>query len=98
MPKARGARSSRSTAAAATSQREVPRRAHVGTGHALPAGPERGNAMGMPQASALPSDRQVARWVDPLARIGYAAKGIVFILIGALALRAALAESSDARD
>lgn len=34
---------------------------------------------------------QVAGWVPPLARIGYAAKGIVYILIGWLAFRAASA-------
>ena len=52
----------------------------------------------LPSSSALPTDRQVARWVEPLARIGYAAKGVVFIMIGALAVRAALAESTDTRD
>lgn len=35
--------------------------------------------------------REVAAWVPPLARIGYAAKGIVYILIGWLAFRAAAA-------
>lgn len=34
---------------------------------------------------------QVAGWVPPLARIGYAAKGIVYILIGWLAFEAAAA-------
>lgn len=34
---------------------------------------------------------EVAGWVPPLARIGYAAKGIVYILIGWLAFRAAAA-------
>lgn len=34
---------------------------------------------------------QVAAWVPPLARIGYAAKGVVYVLIGWLAFRAAAA-------
>lgn len=34
---------------------------------------------------------QIAAWVPPFARIGYAAKGIVYVLIGWLAFRAAAA-------
>ena len=33
--------------------------------------------------------REVAAWVPPLARLGYAAKGVVYGLIGAIALKAA---------
>jgi len=39
--------------------------------------------------------REVAGWVPPLARFGYAAKGVVYGLIGAIAIRAAMA-SGDA--
>ncbi len=34
--------------------------------------------------------REVAAWVPVLARLGYAAKGVVFVLIGWIALRAAM--------
>lgn len=33
--------------------------------------------------------RQLAPWIERLARVGYAAKGVVYVLIGALAARAA---------
>lgn len=39
--------------------------------------------------------REVAAWVPPLARLGYAAKGVVYGLVGGIAIRAALA-SGDA--
>lgn len=48
-------------------------------------------------ASHLPTNREVARWVDPVARVGYAAKGVVYAIVGALAVRAAMAEG-EARD
>lgn len=35
--------------------------------------------------------REVAGWVPPLARLGYAAKGVVYVLIGIIAFRAATA-------
>jgi hypothetical protein len=38
---------------------------------------------------AANSARQLAPWIERLARVGYAAKGVVYILIGALAARAA---------
>lgn len=38
--------------------------------------------------------REVAGWVPALARVGYAAKGIVYILIGFIAFRAATASGS----
>lgn len=37
---------------------------------------------------------EVASWIPPLARVGYAAKGIVYILIGWIALKAAMASGS----
>jgi hypothetical protein len=41
------------------------------------------------QAEAEAAAREVAPWIERLARVGYAAKGIVYILIGLLALRGA---------
>lgn len=38
--------------------------------------------------------RDVAGWVPPLARLGYAAKGVVYLLIGGIAFRAATAAGS----
>lgn len=35
--------------------------------------------------------REVAGWVPPLARLGYAAKGVVYLLVGFIAFRAATA-------
>lgn len=37
---------------------------------------------------------EVASWVPPLARLGYAAKGVVYLIIGFLAFRAATAAGS----
>jgi hypothetical protein len=36
--------------------------------------------------------RSVGRWVDPIARVGYVAKGVVYATIGVLALREVLGE------
>jgi hypothetical protein len=41
-------------------------------------------------AGAGNTARQIAPWVERLARVGYAAKGLVYVLIGGLAARAAL--------
>lgn len=38
-----------------------------------------------------PVARTVAAWVPPLARVGYAAKGLVYLLVGGIAIKAALA-------
>ena len=38
--------------------------------------------------------REVAAWVPPLARLGYAAKGVVYLLVGWIALRAAIEAGS----
>lgn len=42
-------------------------------------------------ASGRQAAREVAGWVPPAARIGYAAKGIVYVLIGFIAFKAATA-------
>ena len=38
--------------------------------------------------------QQVAAWVPPLARFGYAAKGVVYGLVGAIAVKAAMASGN----
>jgi hypothetical protein len=38
--------------------------------------------------------QHVATWVGPMARVGYAAKGVVYLLVGYIAARAALAAGS----
>lgn len=48
---------------------------------------------GIPQQAATgaaSTARQLAPWIERLARVGYAAKGVVYVLIGVLAARAAL--------
>jgi hypothetical protein len=37
---------------------------------------------------------EVAAWVPPMARLGYAAKGVVYLLVGYIAFRAAVAAGS----
>ena len=41
------------------------------------------------QAEAEAAAREIAPWIERMARVGYAAKGIVYILIGLLAIRGA---------
>lgn len=41
------------------------------------------------------AQREVAPWVEKLARFGYAAKGFTYVLIGLLALQAALTDGGD---
>jgi hypothetical protein len=41
------------------------------------------------QAEAEAAAREVAPWIEKLARVGYAAKGVVYILVGLLAVRGA---------
>ncbi|RYG81180.1 DUF1206 domain-containing protein, partial [bacterium] len=36
----------------------------------------------------------VARWVEPVARVGYVARGVVYLGIGYLAVRASLGAGS----
>ncbi|MDQ2989734.1 MAG: DUF1206 domain-containing protein [Pseudomonadota bacterium] len=45
-------------------------------------------------ASQLLPTRKVASWVPPLARLGYAAKGVVYLLVGWIAIKAALASGT----
>lgn len=45
-------------------------------------------------SAASRATQKVARWVPPVARLGYAAKGVVYVLIGWIALRAAMASGS----
>ena len=42
------------------------------------------------QVSAPVAARDIKPWVEPVVRVGYAAKGIIYILMGVLALRLAL--------
>ena len=44
------------------------------------------------------TDHRIARWVEPAMRAGYAAKGIVYLILGGLAVRAALAAGGGATD
>ncbi|GHA68563.1 membrane protein [Lysobacter bugurensis] len=45
-------------------------------------------------AAGRRATNEVASWVPPLARLGYAAKGVVYLIIGYLAFRAATAAGS----
>lgn len=47
-------------------------------------------AAGPAGTSALRAGREAARWVRWLARLGYAAKGVVYLVVGGIALRAAV--------
>lgn len=42
-------------------------------------------------STGTPTVRQVAGWVPPVARVGYAAKGVVYMLLGYIAFKAGLA-------
>lgn len=44
-----------------------------------------------PQSMGHAATREVAGWVPPLARLGYAAKGVVYLLVGFIAFKAATA-------
>lgn len=63
--------------------------AGMATGGAGLAGAERG-------ASA--AARQVAPWVEPAARAGYAAKGAVYVIVGLLAAQAAFGRGGEVTD
>lgn len=45
-------------------------------------------------ATGRAAAREAAGWVPPLARFGYAAKGVVYVLVGFIAFRAATAAGS----
>lgn len=48
-----------------------------------------------PQPGTLSrATREIAAWVPPLARLGYAAKGVVYLVVGYIAARAAFAAGS----
>ncbi|MDQ3160317.1 MAG: DUF1206 domain-containing protein [Pseudomonadota bacterium] len=38
--------------------------------------------------------KKVASWIPPIARVGYAAKGLVYLLVGWIAIKAAMASGS----
>ncbi len=48
------------------------------------------------ESFALGASRPGTSWIEVLARLGYAAKGVVYIVIGVLALRAALGDGGGA--
>lgn len=51
--------------------------------------PDFSPALDRVQQGAQQATRQAAPWIEKLARLGYAAKGVVYILVGLLALQAA---------
>src|SRR6476661_4752872 len=42
--------------------------------------------------------RQASPWIEPLSRFGYAAKGVVYVLVGVLAAQAAAGVGGDTTD
>jgi hypothetical protein len=50
------------------------------------------------QSSGRQAVREAAPWVQRLARMGYAAKGVVYLIIGGLAVKAALGEGGRTTD
>lgn len=44
--------------------------------------------------SSKQATREVASWVPPIARVGYAAKGVVYLLVGWIAIKAGMASGS----
>lgn len=53
------------------------------------------NELGRIVAGARVAERRAAPWVERLARLGYAAKGAVYILVGGIAARAAFGGGGD---
>lgn len=50
------------------------------------------------QTSAKRAAREAAPWIQRLARMGFAARGLVYLIIGGLALRAALGDGGQTTD
>lgn len=46
------------------------------------------------QPSRIRATREVASWIPPIARLGYAAKGVVYLLVGWIAIKAGMASGS----
>jgi len=46
------------------------------------------------QPSPILATQKVASWIPPIARVGYAAKGLVYLLVGWIAIKAAMASGS----
>ncbi len=44
--------------------------------------------------SPISATREVASWIPPIARVGYAAKGVVYLLVGWIAIKAGMASGS----
>ncbi|HEX8362573.1 MAG TPA: DUF1206 domain-containing protein [Longimicrobium sp.] len=51
-----------------------------------------GGVAGQAQAAARGAAREAGPWVEKLARMGYAARGIVYVIVGIIAAQAALGE------
>ena len=51
--------------------------------------------LGQAAATVRNAERHAAPWIETLARVGYAAKGVVYILIGVIAARVAFGEGGD---
>ncbi|HEX2254097.1 MAG TPA: DUF1206 domain-containing protein [Thermoanaerobaculia bacterium] len=56
------------------------------------------NATAQARAAAGVGGREVARWIERLARLGYLAKGVVYGLVGILALRLAFGQGGETTD
>ena len=57
-----------------------------------------GAAVGQAKRHVERAAREVAPWVEPLARLGHAVKGVVYGIIGLLALQAAIGAGGRATD
>jgi len=44
--------------------------------------------------SPIRATQEVASWIPPIARVGYAAKGLVYLLVGWISIKAAMASGS----
>ncbi len=57
-----------------------------------------GAGMSRAGAGARSAARRAAPWVEPAARAGYAAKGVIYVIIGVLAAQAAFGDSGEVTD